>query len=466
MSLRWVWSLMAAVAVMVVGAVMLITINEIEKRAWLASEQEQSRLLVTLLADELKMPMMANSKTEVEALVQLFMSEVPAVKVYLKWSNGDEENYGDMMLPASATALKEWPTVATQVRGAGKWYVMSIRYSNSRLGDIALYNPGVSWQAYGNQIKWRMAAAATLVALMVALLVFVMSGSIRNALRLLARAARRVGGGDFSAQLPIQSSNEFGKAFHQFNQMVSNLEQRENLYDIYGHYQRPQQVADEFDRNAQRADKKQLVTVLSIHLQGVTFGKVKSPQDDALRELNINFTLLRYIVQAFGGHVNQLSGDEMVVVFNHPFELKCHENQAAKAGMAIASAAARLSKAGNGESTLKFRLGLAIGEVVVGYLGQGRRRQLTVVGAPIALASQLATAVVSDGVVALYDTMLELGHGFRPQEIGNIELADGKVVRCINIMPSELYVEQEIEDVVEKVFQRLNPVMEMGDEQW
>ncbi|MDQ6996272.1 MAG: HAMP domain-containing protein [Mariprofundus sp.] len=466
MSLRWVWSLLAAVSVIVVGVVMLLSITTVEKRAWIASEDGQSRLLTNLLAGELKMPMMANSRAEVDSLVTAFMYNIPDAQVYLRWAAGDEENYGNMTLPAPIAALKEWPVTAAALAGAEKWHVVAIRYNTARLGYLALYNPGISWDGYADQIRWRLASAAIFVALLVGLLVFVMSARIRDALRLLAHASRRVGNGDFSAHLPIASANEFGKAFHQFNKMVSNLEQREKVQDLYGSYQRPQLVADEYDRNAQRADKQRAVCILDIHVVDFQPGTQCSAQDDALQTLNRHFILFEYIVHAFGGHVGHISGDEMVAVFNHPFDLKCYENQAAKAGIAVVAAAQRLATEDGPEDVIRYSIALATGEVMIGYLGSGRRRQLTIAGAPIALASQLARVVESDDVIAPYGTMLELGHGFRPRELGEYVLPGGKTKRCINVLAGEIYVEQETNEVVEKAFMRFNPLEASDSDQW
>ncbi|EAU53910.1 Putative Adenylate/Guanylate Cyclase [Mariprofundus ferrooxydans PV-1] len=443
---------------------MLLSITAVERDAWASSESEQSRLLTVLLGDELKMPMMANSRAEVDSLINGFMYQLPNIQVFLRWASGEQVNYGNTKLPAPIAALKEWPVTPSMVKGADKWYVMTIRYNTARLGDIAIYNPGKAWEAYASQIRWRMAATTLLTALLMGLLVYIMSGRVRNYLRELAQACRRVGGGDFSAHLPVRATNEFGKVFYQFNQMVSNLEQREKIHDLYGHYQRPQLVADEYDRNAHRADKQREVSILAIQVMNFHGSTLHSPQDDALHILNRYFALFEFIAHEFGGHVDHISGDEMVVVFNHPFDLKCHENQAAKAGMAIAAAATRLTD--GAADAVGFRIGLAIGEVMIGYLGTGRRRQLTVAGAPVELASQLARGVESDGVIAPYGTMLVLGHGFRPKELGECPLSAGKQVRCINILPGEAYVEQEIAAVVEKAFQSFNPVDDPEDDPW
>ena len=89
MSLRWGWSLLTLVMVAVVAVTMMVSITDIEKKAWKASEQEQAELLITLLADELKMPMLAGSKTEVETLISMFIHEVPGTTVFLHWASGE-----------------------------------------------------------------------------------------------------------------------------------------------------------------------------------------------------------------------------------------------------------------------------------------------------------------------------------------------------------------------------------------
>lgn len=462
MSLRWVWSMLAFVMVMVVGVVMMLSINSIEQQTWESGEREQGTLLATLLADELKVPMLANSRAEVDTLINLFIQRVPDVQVYLRWANGDEEHFGDLAMPAAVKALQPWPGVATQVSGAGQWYAVSVLYHTASLGSLALYNPGEAWAGYADQIKWRLGGVALLMALAASLLAFVMGGRIRGQLRLLARASKRIGSGDFSAHLPVRSADEFGRAFHQFNQMVSALEQREKVHDLYGSYQRPQLVADEYDRNARRMDKRKEVAVVAIDVVDYDGRGGGGLQGDALHALNRCFTLFQHVAHEFGGHVDRYAGDGMVVVFNHPFELKCYENQAAKAGMAIVEICRRLES--EGSSHVRFRVAFALGEVMVGYLGVGRRKQLTVAGAPVALAVQLAGMVEADGLVAMHGTMLALGHGFRPKELGVRMLADGSEVRCITILPGELYVEQEVAAVVEKQFQQLSPVSGQYDD--
>ncbi|MDX8404543.1 MAG: adenylate/guanylate cyclase domain-containing protein [Mariprofundus sp.] len=466
MSLRWVWSLLAVVVVVIVGAVMMFTISEIEHRAWYNSEQGQSALLTRLLADELKMPMMADSRAEVDTLVKAFLQRLPGSTVYLKWGD-NEESFGDQSLPVSMSAMHAWPVKPAAMQGDNQWHALDIRYNTTSLGHLALYNPGKVWAEYATQIQRRLAIALAITAFVTGGLVFLLSGSVRDYLRLLARASKAVGGGDFSVQLPIRSGNEFGRAFYQFNQMVSRLESREKMYDLYGHFQRPELVAEVYDHKSRSADQQQEVSVLTVRFTGYDSMPVSVVPDDALYALNRMISLIKYIAQEFGGHVEHYSAEEMVLVFNHPLELKCHQNQAVKAGIAIAAAVTGLSETESGGVIGGCRIGFATGDVVVGYLGTGRHRHLVVAGAPILLATQLARSVDRDGVIAPYGTMLVLGHGFRPQEMDACLLPDGTQLRCIQVLAGERYVEEEVNSVVDKAYQRFNPSSKADDDdQW
>jgi len=468
MSLRWGWSLLTMVMVAAVAVAMMVSIVDIEKKAWKASEQEQAELLITLLSDELKMPMLAGSKNEVATLVSMFIHEVPGATVFLHWASGESETFGDGFIPEQINGLEKLDAKPQALRGLDKWYAMGVKYNTAQMGSVALYVPGKSWDVYDAEIKLRVAVVAAVIALLAALLVYMRSGRIVNYLRMLARASKRVGAGDFSVHVPVQTQNEFGKAFNHFNQMVSSLEHREKIHDMYGEYQRPQAVADEFDRNAQRSEKSREVTVLSIDMVGFNHYLSRVGQEDALSTLNRSFALFQFIVHQFGGHIDSVSGDAMIAVFNHPFELKNHENQGVKAGIAILEASRRLEISRPEGGTVVFRVGLAIGEVIIGHLGVGRRKSLTILGEPISLASQMAKVGDGTAVAAPYGTMLSLGHGFKQKELGMRTLANGSEARCITILPGEAYVEQEVEEAVNNAFMRIEPgnFYDDDDEGW
>jgi len=467
MSLRTLWSLLTIFLVAIVTVVMLVSIADIEKKAWHNSEQAQARLLIGLLSDELKMPMAAVSTAEVNHLVEMFRRHLPGISIFLRWANGETAKFGDGVIPTGIEALSTLPAQAVAVAGQPKWYATGIQFNRTRLGTIAVYFPGVSWRENDTQIKLHLSAMAAVIALLASLLVYGMSGRIVKQLRLLAGASKRVATGDFGVQIPILSSNEFGKAFYQFNKMVSKLEHREKVFDLYGRYQRPHLVADEYDRNT-RLDEhlEREVSVVVVEMIDFNAYLQQNDHEQVIATLNRCFALFQQIVHAFGGHVNDVSGERLVAVFNHPFDLKCHENQAAKAAMTILAGCEKMAIKRADGGLLAFRAGMAIGEVVVGHLGIGRRKEFTIIGAPVGQAGLLAQLGDGTCVTAQYGTMLSLGHGFKQKDLGQQTLADGKQLRCINILPGEAYISQEIEAVLAKALVRAEPEDIPGDEGW
>jgi len=453
--------------VAMVSVAMLVSIADIEKKAWHNSEQTQARLLIGLLSDELKMPMAAVSTPEVNQLIEMFRRHLPGISVYLRWANGETMQFGDGTIPDGVKLLSALPAEPRAVAGQPRWYASEITFNRTHLGSIAVYFPGTSWRENDMQIKLQLSAMAAVIALLAALLVYGMSGRIVKQLRLLAAASKRVGAGDFAVQLPIFSANEFGKAFYQFNKMVSRLEHREKVFDLYGRYQRPHLVADEYDRNTRLDDHlEREVSVVVVEMVDFDVYLQQSDHAQVIDTLNRCFALFQQIVHAFGGHVDHVHGERLVAVFNHPFDLKCHENQAAKAAMAMLAGCEKMAIKRADGGIIAFRAGMAIGEVVVGHLGIGRRKEFTIIGAPVGQAALLARLGDGTCVTAQYGTMLSLGHGFKQKDLGQQTLANGKQLRCINILPGEAYISQEIEAVVAKAMVRAEPEDMLEDEGW
>jgi len=452
--------------VAMVAVVMMASIAHIEKKAWADSEVKQATLLITLLSDELKMPMVAVSKPEVDSLIRMFMRQIPDALVYLRWSNGDTEKFGKGEIPAAIESLSDVSVAISAVEGHAKWYATEVRYNTTVLGSVALFVPGKSWRDNDLQIKMDLTITAAIIALLASLMVYFLSGRMVKQLRLLAMASKRVASGDFSVQIPIYSSNEFGKSFHQFNKMVAKLERREKVFDLYGRYQRPSLVANEYDRNSRLdSQDEREVSVLAIEMIDFDAFIQHCDHQQVMADLNAIFTLFQQIIQELGGHVDQVLGDRMIAVFNHPFDLKSHENQAAKAGLALLEANKRYNEEHQGKA-MQFAIGLAVGEVIVGHLGLGRRKEFTVIGAPLALALQLARVGDHAYLSAQYGTMLLLGHGFKQKDLGQQRLSDGNELRCIQILPGEDYVHREIDAVIGKAFKRAEPDEINVDEGW
>jgi class 3 adenylate cyclase len=109
-------------------------------------------------------------------------------------------------------------------------------------------------------------------------------------------------------------------------------------------------------------------------------------------------------IEAHGGFVDKYIGDAIVAVFGAPIENPGHARSAVEAALACADRLRRMNEdAGSlfGSHTMRMRIGLNSGEVLVGNIGSGRRFNYTVMGDTVNLASRLEGANTQLGTTVL-----------------------------------------------------------------
>ena len=103
------------------------------------------------------------------------------------------------------------------------------------------------------------------------------------------------------------------------------------------------------------------------------------------------------IVQRYGGYIDRLVGDGMLVYFGWPVANEDQVERAAAAGLEIIQDVGGL-EVGAG-AYLNCRVGIATGDVVVGEIFGAKRRWETVVGSTPNLAARLQSAAPSQAVL-------------------------------------------------------------------
>jgi len=107
------------------------------------------------------------------------------------------------------------------------------------------------------------------------------------------------------------------------------------------------------------------------------------------------------VIQHYEGHIGRYVGDALLVYFGYP---KAHEDDAERAvrsGLGIVEAIKAMNDGSRGHSApLAVRIGIATGEVVVGDIGRGERRErAAIVGETPNLAARLQTIAEPNAVV-------------------------------------------------------------------
>jgi class 3 adenylate cyclase/predicted ATPase len=155
-----------------------------------------------------------------------------------------------------------------------------------------------------------------------------------------------------------------------------------------------------------------------VDLVGSTaIGERLDPED--LREtINAFHAHVTSLVACFNGFIARHMGDGVLVYFGYPHADEADAERAIRAGLTIVEAVQRLNTSAGPPGTLRVRVGIDSGLVVVGDLiGFGASREAAVVGDTPNLASRLQSAAEPGTVVISDATRLLVGSLFDCREL-------------------------------------------------
>ncbi len=145
------------------------------------------------------------------------------------------------------------------------------------------------------------------------------------------------------------------------------------------------------DANDRLSGTQQTVVVLFSDLRGFTEYSESREPEALVDELNQYFTAMLEPIQAHGGVVDKFMGDAIMAVWGVPTSRPDDSLQALLAAQAMNDALCihNEERAQQGLPAFQQGIGLHVGEVVAGDIGTPARRQFTVVGDPVNIASRL-----------------------------------------------------------------------------
>jgi len=160
------------------------------------------------------------------------------------------------------------------------------------------------------------------------------------------------------------------------------------------------------------------VTVLFCDMVGFTaYSEACSPHQ-VLNLLNRYFGQMTEAIFQHEGTLDKFIGDCIMCVFGAPLHQPDHARRAARAALDLRAAVAGLSGTGAADRALDFRIGLSSGRVVAGNLGHARRREWTVLGSTVNLASRMESSVAAPGQIVLTEfTRAGLGDEFEVRRL-------------------------------------------------
>jgi len=125
------------------------------------------------------------------------------------------------------------------------------------------------------------------------------------------------------------------------------------------------------------------------------------------------------VVKEYGGDVDRIIGDALMVTFNKRGDQPDHAWRAAAAGLALQDATARVGAAH--PHWPRFRVGINSGPVSVGLLGTDGGRTHTVIGDAVNVAARIEARAPA-GAVAMGPGTKALLPGATTESLGLLEL--------------------------------------------
>lgn len=190
-----------------------------------------------------------------------------------------------------------------------------------------------------------------------------------------------------------------------------------------GHALTPSAPKRHSTSDGMRAERRQLTVMFCDIAESTKLSERLDPEDlmDVVRRYQ---EVCAEAVERFGGSIAQYLGDGLLVYFGFPVAYENAPERAARAGLAILDGLDRLNEGLQREHnvSVKVRLGVHTGMVVIGELGAGAKREQLAVGDTANIAARLeALATPNTGVLSDATRQL-LGRLVETESLGEQEL--------------------------------------------
>ena len=242
-----------------------------------------------------------------------------------------------------------------------------------------------------NSVKMVISGLASAALIGAIILSLVLTSSLIGPISRIDIAAQQVGNGNLNVTLPYMGNDELGRLSETFNDMVRGLREREKMR-AYVSESVLEAIQDQSDA-ALSEGRRVEVTVLFSDIRNFTGLSEKSSPEQVFGLLNEFFGGVEPIIRANYGRVDKFIGDAVMAVFHHNTP-EHHTISAVKAAFAMRQFVAELAKNSRfvGKSGIDIGVGISTGTVLLGDVGSSRRKDLTVIGDEVNLASRLETA--------------------------------------------------------------------------
>jgi adenylate cyclase len=173
----------------------------------------------------------------------------------------------------------------------------------------------------------------------------------------------------------------------QFEASIAAATARDHVTNLFGQHVSPQVVDRLLAAGSTASSDARQVAVMFVDIRGFTAAaRTRSPQE-VVDRLDAAFAVLVEIVDRNGGIVNKFLGDGFLALFGAPFDDPDAARRAVTAAREMLAAIEQHNV--RSDWPLRIGIGLHFGNVVAGNVGSPRRKEYTVIGDTVNLASRI-----------------------------------------------------------------------------
>ncbi len=223
------------------------------------------------------------------------------------------------------------------------------------------------------------------------LLSLILASSLLVPIGRIDAAAQQVGNGNLNVILPDMGTDELGRLSQTINDMTRGLREREKM-QAYVSDSVLEAIQDDADATI-HAGKHIEATILFSDIRNFTGLTEENSPDKIFALLNEFLGGVEPIIRSNNGRVDKFIGDAVMAVFHHTAP-EHHSLSAIKAAVKMKKFVKKMNqnRTSLGLFNINIGIGISTGTVLLGDVGSSRRKDLTVIGDEVNLASRLETA--------------------------------------------------------------------------